>query len=614
MNGVYLVIITACVLILAYRFYGAFIAAKVLTLNQFKTTPAVKLDDGHDYVPTNKWVVFGHHFAAIAGAGPLVGPVIAAQFGYLPGTLWILIGSVMAGAVHDMVILFASIRHNGKSIAEIAKAEISKLAGTSALWATLFLLIITEAGMAVVVANSLFNSPWGTFTVGMTIPIAIFIGLYLRYLRPGRIREATIIGVTLILLAVGFGPMVRDSAVLAPYFTFSIVQLEIGIAVYGFLASVLPVWLLLAPRDYLSTYMKIGTIAALAIGIIIVAPEIRMPATSQFLWGGGPVIKGSVIPFVFITIACGALSGFHSLISTGTTPKMLTNERQILPIGYGAMLTESFISMMALIAATSLHPADYFAINSTQEAFQALGLQVQDLPALSAMVGENLMHRPGGAVSLAVGMADVFSKIPFMDQFMGFWYHFCIMFEALFILTLIDAGSRVGRYLLQELLGKVYEPFGDTEWWPGIIFCSAFISVCWGYLVLQGNISEIWPLFGVSNQLLGTITLAIGTAVIYRMGRGRYAWVTMIPCLFMAVITCYADYLNIFDSYIPSGKWLLVLISVIMFVLVAIVMVESIRSWIRYAKTVPQDYRTQAELEAETQRELAENKDRACAE
>ncbi len=614
MNGVYLVIITACVLILAYRFYGAFIAAKVLTLNQFKTTPAVKLDDGHDYVPTNKWVVFGHHFAAIAGAGPLVGPVIAAQFGYLPGTLWILIGSVMAGAVHDMVILFASIRHNGKSIAEIAKAEISKLAGTSALWATLFLLIITEAGMAVVVANSLFNSPWGTFTVGMTIPIAIFIGLYLRYLRPGRIREATIIGVTLILLAVGFGPMVRDSAVLAPYFTFSIVQLEIGIAVYGFLASVLPVWLLLAPRDYLSTYMKIGTIAALAIGIIIVAPEIRMPATSQFLWGGGPVIKGSVIPFVFITIACGALSGFHSLISTGTTPKMLTNERQILPIGYGAMLTESFISMMALIAATSLHPADYFAINSTQEAFQALGLQVQDLPALSAMVGENLMHRPGGAVSLAVGMADVFSKIPFMDQFMGFWYHFCIMFEALFILTLIDAGSRVGRYLLQELLGKVYEPFGDTEWWPGIIFCSAFISVCWGYLVLQGNISEIWPLFGVSNQLLGTITLAIGTAVIYRMGRGRYAWVTMIPCLFMAVITCYADYLNIFDSYIPSGKWLLVVISVIMFVLVAIVMVESIRSWIRYAKTVPQDYRTQAELEAETQRELAQNKDRACAE
>lgn len=607
MNGVYLVIISACVLILAYRFYGAFIAAKVLTLNEFRTVPSIRLNDGHDYVPTNKWVVFGHHFAAIAGAGPLVGPVIAAQFGYLPGTLWILFGSVLAGAVHDMVILLASVRHNGKSIAEIAKDEISKLAGTSALWATLFLLIITEAGMAVVVANSLSNSPWGTFTVGMTIPIAIFIGLYLRYLRPGKIREGTIIGVTLILLAVGFGPWVRDSATLAPFFTFNITQIEIGIAVYGFLASVLPVWLLLAPRDYLSTYMKIGTIAALAIGIIIVAPAIKMPATSQFLWGGGPVIKGSVIPFVFITIACGALSGFHSLIACGTTPKMIMNERQILPIGYGAMLTESFISMMALIAATSLDPADYFAINSTQQAFASLGIQVQDLPMLQDMVGENLMHRPGGAVSLAVGMADVFSQIPYMDQFMGFWYHFCIMFEALFILTLIDAGSRVGRYLLQELLGKIYKPFSDTEWWPGIISCSALISICWGYLVLQGNISEIWPLFGVSNQLLGTTVLAIGTSYIYRTGRGRYAWVTMLPCIFMAFITCYADYLNIFDSYIPAGQWLLVAISAIMFVLIAIVMVEAIRSWVRYSATVEQDYRTREEIEEESKKELEKN-------
>ncbi len=604
MNGVYLVIITACVLILAYRFYGAFIAAKVLTLDQFKTTPAIKMEDGHDYVPTNKWVVFGHHFAAIAGAGPLVGPVIAAQFGYLPGMLWILIGSVLAGAVHDMVILVASIRHNGKSIAEIAKTEISKLAGTSALWATLFLLIITEAGMAVVVANSLFNSPWGTFTVGATIPIAIFIGIYLKFLRPGKIREATILGVGLILVAVAVGPYVRDSATLAPYFTFDVVQIEIAIAVYGFFASVLPVWLLLAPRDYLSTYMKIGTILALALGIIIVAPEIRMPATSQFLWGGGPVISGSVIPFVFITIACGALSGFHSLISTGTTPKMITNEREILPIGYGAMLTEAFISMMALIAATSLHPSDYFAINSTEKAFAALGLQVQDLPMLSHMVGENLMHRPGGAVSLAVGMADVFSKIPFMEQFMGFWYHFCIMFEALFILTLIDAGSRVGRYLLQELLGKVYKPFANTEWWPGIIICSAIVSISWGYLVLQGNIGEIWPLFGVSNQLLGTTALAIGTSYIFRTGRGRYAWVTMVPCIFMAIITCYADYLNIFTNYIPTGKWLLVVISAIMFILVAVVMIEAVRSWIRYANTVKQDYRTREEIEAETKAEL----------
>jgi carbon starvation protein len=612
MNGVYMVIITACFLVLGYRFYGSFIAAKVLTLDQYRVAPSIRLNDGHDYVPTNKWVVFGHHFAAIAGAGPLVGPVIAAQFGYLPGMLWILFGSVFAGAVHDMVILVASVRHNGKSIAEIAKAEISGTAGMSALLATLFLLIITEAGMAVVVANSLYNSPWGTFTVGATIPIAIFIGLYLKFLRPGRIQEATIIGVVLVLLAVFYGSEIPGSF-LAPYFTFNLTQLEIMLAVYGFVASVLPVWLLLAPRDYLSTYMKIGTIAALAIGILIVAPTIRMPAATEFCAGGGPVISGSVIPFVFITIACGAISGFHSLISTGTTPKMLTNERQILPIGYGAMLTESFISMMALIAATSLHPSDYFAINSTQTAFTALGLQVQDLPSLATQVGENLMHRPGGAVSLAVGMADIFNRIPGMSQFMGFWYHFCIMFEALFILTLIDAGSRVGRYLLQELLGKFSPKFGDTEWWPGIIISSALISICWGYLVLQGNIGVIWPLFGVSNQLLAAVTLAIGTSYIYRHGRGRYAWVTMIPCFLMSFITVYADYENIFFNYIPSGKWMLVAISVIMLLLDAIVMVEAVKSWVRYAKTVPQDRRSREQVEAETKLENKEQTSEAPA-
>lgn len=604
MNGVYIVIITACFLVLGYRFYGAFIAAKVLTLDQYRVPPSIRLEDGHDYVPTNKWVVFGHHFAAIAGAGPLVGPVIAAQFGYLPGMLWILFGSVFAGAVHDMVILLASVRHNGKSIAEIAKDEISNTAGMSALLATLFLLIITEAGMAVVVANSLFNSPWGTFTVSSTIPIAIFVGIYLKYIRPGKIQEATIIGVVLVLLAVFYGSEIPGSA-LAPYFTFNLTQLEIGLAIYGFIASVLPVWLLLAPRDYLSTYMKIGTIAALAIGIVVVAPTIRMPAMTEFCAGGGPVLTGSVIPFVFITIACGAISGFHSLISTGTTPKMLTNERQILPIGYGAMLTESFISMMALIAATSLHPNDYFAINSTQTAFAALGVQVQDLPALANQVGENLMHRPGGAVSLAVGMADIFNRIPGMDQFMGFWYHFCIMFEALFILTLIDAGSRVGRYLLQELLGKFVPKFGDTEWWPGIIICSAVISICWGYLVLQGNIGIIWPLFGVSNQLLAAVTLAIGTSYIYRHGRGRYAWVTMIPCIVMSLITVSADYENIFYNYIPNGKWLLIVISVIMLILDAIVMIEAVKSWIRYSKTIPQDTRTQAQIEEHTKEENA---------
>ncbi|MFC2367415.1 MAG: carbon starvation protein A, partial [Veillonella parvula] len=449
MNGIYLVIASACILILAYRFYGAFIAAKVLTLDQYRPTPAMVHNDGHDYVPTNKWVTFGHHFAAIAGAGPLVGPVIAAQFGYLPGALWILIGSVLAGAVHDMVILFASVRYDGKSIADIAREEISKLAGFGAMLATLFLLIITLAGMAVVVANALHNSPWGFFSVFATIPIAIFIGIYLKWLRPGKIQEATIIGVALIFAAIIYGPNVAASEY-ASWFTYDLQTIEIMLAVYGFFAAALPVWLLLAPRDYLSTYLKIGTIGALALGIIIVMPEIQMPAVTPYIWGGGPVLKGSVFPYIFITIACGALSGFHTVIATGTTPKMLTNEKEILPIGYGAMLTEGFIAMMALIAATALHPDDYFAINSTVESFKALGLKVHELPALSAMVGEDLMHRPGGAVSLAVGMAHIFSRLPNMDHLMGYWYHFCIMFEALFIMTLIDAGTRVGRYLLQE--------------------------------------------------------------------------------------------------------------------------------------------------------------------
>ena len=604
MNGLYLVIVTICFLMIAYRLYGSWIAAKVLTLNQFRKTPSYELEDGHDYVPTDKWVVFGHHFAAIAGAGPLVGPVIAAQFGFMPGFLWLLFGSVFAGAVHDMVVLAASVRHKGKSLAEIAKEEVSHTAGAAALWVMLLLLIITEAGMAVVVANSLHSSPWGTFTVGMTIPIAIFIGLYLKYLRPGKIQEATIIGVVLIFAAVFFGPAVRDSATLAPYFTFNLRQIEIMLGIYGFFASVLPIWLLLAPRDYLSTYMKIGTIALLALGIVIIAPEIRMPAFSAYLWGGGPVLSGSVFPYVFITIACGAISGFHSVIATGTTPKMIENERQILPIGYGAMLTETFIGVMALIAATSLHPEDYFAINSSAATFASLGLQVHDLPALSHMVGEELMYRPGGAVSLAVGMADIFSRIPLMDSLMGFWYHFCIMFEALFILTLIDAGSRVGRYLLQELLGTVYEPFARRDWWPGIIICSLLITLSWTYLVLQGNIGVIWPLFGVSNQLLATTVLAICTSYIMRHGRARYAWVTFIPCVFMAVITVTADYENVFISYLPKGQILLASISALMFALVMVVLVESVRSWIRLAKEIKPDYRTREEIEEETKEEM----------
>lgn len=602
MNGIYLVIISACFLMIGYRLYGAFLSAKVLTLNQFKTTPAVANNDGHDYVPTNKWVTFGHHFAAIAGAGPLVGPVIAAQFGYLPSMLWILIGSVLAGGVHDMVILFASVRYNGRSIADIAKEEISNVAGLGAMLATLFLLIITLAGMAVVVANALQNSPWGFFTVSMTIPIAILVGVYLRYIRPGKIQEASILGVALILAAVFYGPAVAESSY-ASWFTWGLQEVEIMLAVYGFFAAALPVWLLLAPRDYLSTYLKLGTIAALALGIIIVMPIIQMPPVTPFIWGGGPVISGSVFPFIFITVACGALSGFHAVIATGTTPKMITNEREIRAIGYGAMLAEAFIAMMALIAATALHPNDYFAINSSVASFKALNISTVELPQLAAMVGEDLMHRPGGAVSLAVGMAHIFSQIPGMDHLMGYWYHFCIMFEALFIMTLIDAGTRVGRYLLQELLSRVYAPLRDPNWAPGVYGCAFLICLFWGYLVLQGNIGTIWPLFGVSNQLLGTMTLAVGTTVIMRLGHKRYAWVTGVPCVLIAIVAMSADYMNVFHNYIPNQKWLLVVVSLIMFAMVVVVLVEAVRSWIRLAK-IPQDFRDTAEVEADTLKEL----------
>ncbi|EGO64464.1 carbon starvation protein A [Acetonema longum] len=588
MNGLYLVIIAALWLTLAYRIYGSFIAAKVLSLDRSRTTPAISHNDGRDYVPTNKWITFGHHFAAIAGAGPLVGPVLAAQFGYLPGTLWILIGAVMAGAVHDMVILFASVRHDGLSVAEIAKKEVSNLSGFCTSIAVLFLLVITMAGMAVVVANALFNSPWGTFTVAATIPIALFIGVYLRWLRPGKIQEASVIGVVLVLASVFAGPWVQNSF-LAPYFTFDITQLSLMLAFYGFCAAALPVWLLLAPRDYLSTYMKIGTIAALTIGIVLVRPEIHMPAFSQFIHGGGPVIGGPVWPFVFITVACGALSGFHSLISTGTTPKMITNEKEILPIGFGAMLVESFVSLMALIAATSLQPADYFAINATPAAFAKLGMVVEELPYLSQLVGEDIAGRPGGAVSLAVGMAHIFSKIPGMEALMSFWYHFCIMFEALFILTIIDAGTRVGRYLLQEMGGVIYKPLKNTHWWPGIIFTSALISGAWGYLVLQGSIATIWPLFGVCNQLLGTLTLAIGTTLLFRMGKGRYAWTTVAPMIFLAVTTLTAGYMNIVNTYLPAQNYLLASVSGLIIVLVIVVLIDSIRRWFELSRTVAGD-------------------------
>lgn len=580
MNAIYLVIVAALVLTLAYRFYGAFMAAKVLVLDSENVTPAVRLNDGHDYVPTNKWVTFGHHFAAIAGAGPLVGPVLAAQFGYLPGTIWLLVGAVTAGAVHDMVILFASVRHNGLSIAEIAKKEISKASGIATSIAVLFILVITMAGLAIAVVNALYDSPWGTFTVAATIPIAIFIGLYLRYLRPGKVGEGTVIGVSLVLLGVFVGPSIQSSW-LAPYFTFNRQELTVMMAIYGFVAAALPVWLLLAPRDYLSTYMKIGTILALALGILIVQPNIQMPAFTPFIYGGGPIIPGPIWPFMFITIACGAISGFHSLIATGTTSKMITSESEIRAVGFGGMLVESFVALMALIAATSLFPGDYFAINTTPAVFAKLNMQTLDLANLSQMVGENVAGRPGGAVSLAVGMAYIFAKIPGLEHLMSFWYHFAIMFEALFILTTIDAGTRVGRYLMQELGGMVYKPLKDPHWLPGMVGASALMSFSWGYLVYGGSISTIWPMFGVANQLLASMSLAIGTTMLFRMGKGRYAWTTIIPMSFLAVTTVAAGYLNITTNYLPKNNYLLAGASAIMIVLVIFVISDAVRTWMR---------------------------------
>lgn len=580
MNGFYLVLIAALVLTICYRYYGAFMAAKVLALDPNRPTPAIVHEDGHDYVPTNKWVTFGHHFAAIAGAGPLVGPVLAAQFGYLPGTIWLLIGACLGGAVHDMIILFASIRHDGKSIAEIAKAEIGKSAGLAAAIAVIFILVITMAGMGIAVANALFNSPWGAFTVGATIPIALFIGIYMRYLRPGHVGEASFIGVALVIAAVFGGAWIQHSA-WAPFFTLTRTQLDILLPLYGFIAAALPVWLLLAPRDYLSTYMKIGTIAALALGIIIVQPQIQMPAITPFISGGGPVVPGPVWPFVCITVACGAISGFHSVIATGTTPKMITNETEILPIGFGAMLAESFIGLMALIAATSLVPADYFAINSTPAAFAKLGMVVEELPWLSQMVGEDVAGRPGGAVSLAVGMAHIFAKIPGLENFMSFLYHFAIMFEALFILTIIDAGTRVGRYLLQEVGGMIYKPLGDVHWTPGIVFTSALISFAWGYLIFGGSISSIWPLFGLSNQLLASMTLTIGTTILLRMGKAKYLWVTLVPLSFMLVTALTAGFYNIFEFYLPKGQMLLAGSSAVMMILIVFVIIDAVKVWFK---------------------------------
>ena len=540
----------------------------------------MKYADGHDYVKTNKYLLYGHHFAAIAAAGPLLGPVLAAQFGYLPGALWILIGCVLAGAVHDMVVLFASVRHKGRSLAYIARKEISEPVGVVASWAILIILVLALAGLSIAVVNAMFDSPWGTFTLFATIPIALIMGVYLQYWRRDDVKGASLVGVVLLFLAILVGPYVVASPALSGFFTLSRKTISIAIPIYGFIASVLPVWLLLCPRDYLSTYLKIGTIIMLVVGIAVVRPTMLMPAVTEFIHGGGPIIGGPVLPYMLITIACGALSGFHAIIGSGTTPKMIGNERDILFVGYGAMLTEGFVAIMALIAACTLIPADYFAINASPEAFAKLGMQVQDLPALSAAVQENLAGRPGGAVSLAVGMAHVFSQVPFMTGLMAYWYHFAIMFEGVFILTAIDAGTRVGRFFLQEMIGSVIPRFNDKNWWPGIIITSVLFTCSWGYLLYTGDISTIWPIFGMSNQLLASSALIICTTMLIRMNKAKYAWITAVPGIIMACITIWVGYLQIIGVYIPQGKLLLATLGCIILLLMFLVFIGAIKRWI----------------------------------
>ena len=607
MNSLTLIFASACLFAIAYRFYGLFLANRVMNLRQERDTPAIRYGDGHDYLPTNKYVLFGHHFAAIAAAGPLLGPVLAAQFGFLPGALWILIGAVLAGGVHDMVVLFASVRHRGKSISVIAETEIGRVAGKVASIAVLFILILTLAGLCIAVVNAMFNSPWGTFTVFATMPIAMIMGIYMQKIRPGDIRGGSIIGVVLLALSIYAGPFVAADPQLASMFTFSKKQLALILPAYGFAASTLPVWFLLVPRDYLSTYLKIGTISALALGIVFVHPDLHMPAITPYFFGGGPIIPGAAFPFLFITIACGALSGFHAIIGTGTTPKMIANERDILFVGYGAMLVEGFVAIMALIAACVLLPTDYFAINAAPAAYAKLGLTPVNLPELSREVGEQVQGRPGGAVSLAVGMAYIFSSVPFMKSMMAYWYHFAIMFEAVFILTAVDAGTRVGRYLLQEMLGKLHAPFADNSWTPGIILTSALFTSAWGYLVYTGDISTIWPLFGMSNQLLATCALIVGTTMLIRLGKARYAWTTAVPGLFMMPICMWAGYLNITQNFLPKGLYLLAGLSVILILLMTIVFVEAFRRWyvlLQIEKTVSDSYGDQV-LALVTEREEA---------
>ena len=619
-SALWLVTAAVCTYALGYRFYSKFIAAKVLALDQQRATPAERLENGRDFVPTNKWVVFGHHFAAIAGPGPLVGPVLAAQFGYLPGTLWILVGAVFGGCVQDFVILLFSVRRNGKSLTEMAKEEIGQVGGLVAYASVISILVILLAVCALIVVNALKQSPWGTFTIAMTIPIALLMGVYLRRLQPGRVLETSAIGFVLVLAAIWGGQWVSQAPSVGKYFTLAAPALAIAIIVYGFAASALPVWLLLAPRDYLSTFVKLGTIGLLAVGIVVMHPSLHMPALTRFIDGTGPVFAGKVFPFAFITIACGAISGFHSLISSGTTPKLIRRETETRMVGYGAMVCESMVAIMATVAACVLDPGTYFAINSpagiagqlpekAAATISAWGFPVTaaSMQALAQSVGEQtLFNRTGGAPAFAVGMAHIFSSSLGGQAVMALWYHFALMFEALFILTVLDAGTRVGRFMVQDALAHIWKPLGRTSWYPSIISTSALIVAAWGYFLWQGvrdplgGINSLWPLFGIANQLLAAVALCLATTIVMKMHRARYALVTLAPLAWLVTVTFVASWHKIFDpdpriGFLAQARQIAAaggnarlvfnnrldaLVTGILIAMVGLLVIESVRNWI----------------------------------